>query len=307
LRGGDLCLTDSIVVTRAGECSAAFGSSELGQIHTHAMIAPQRVQARRRARRWATSAQETLTSGVFDVLVLFMAHSSASIEPTPDDPESCAQARTARQLATLQELAEIGMQIARAVRDEALARAEAADEDAPARPSPFGAGDLGLIYSRVARAVRQTLALEARIADDLEKAKFEQGRRRNAAIRTALDERQQEIRDYVAEAIEAEAVEKTSPDREVERLLDDLDERLDAGDYDDALHHGPIGELVARICADLGVIPDWDLWDQHDWALDHLKAQTLAGDIGADRWLLRQNPDERRPAPDESPPPPDSG
>jgi hypothetical protein len=237
-----------------------------------------------------------LTSGSLYVLVLFV-NPSDNLIAAPDED------RTERHLRLLQELAEIGMDIARAVRAEAVAGAPAAEPG----PSRFGGGDLGLIYSRVARAVRQTLALETRLADDLEKARFEQGRRRNAAVRTALDERQQEIRDYVAEAIEAEAVEKKSPDREVERLLDDLDERLDAGDYDDTLHHGPIGELVARICADLGVIPDWDLWDQHDWALDHLKAQTLAGDLGADRWLLRRTPNGVAQPPDESRPPSDSG
>ena len=63
---------------------------------------------------------------------------TAFIEPEPDDPEGRAaarvrgaEARTERQLAMLQELAEIGTQMARAVRDEALARAERV---APAAP-----------------------------------------------------------------------------------------------------------------------------------------------------------------------------
>jgi len=218
-----------------------------------------------------------------------MTDSSACIELTPDDPEDCAeapvcaaQARAARQLAMLQELAEIGMQIARAVRDEALALAAPADEDAPPR-SRFGNGDLGLVYSRVARAVRQTVALETRVAGEIETARVERARRRDAALRWAADERQHEIRDYVAEAIEAEAVEKESSEREVERLLDDLDERLDAGQYDDTLQTAPVGELVERICADLGVIPDWSLWDDHAWAAEHLMARARE-DIGADRW-----------------------
>ena len=227
----------------------------------------------------------------------------AFIEPAPD----AAEARTARQLATLQELAEIGMQIARAVRDAALARAEAADDAPKPPPSRFGGGDLGLVYARVARAVRQTLALETRLAEGLETAKVERRRAHVAAVRAEYEERQHEVRDYVAEAIEAEAVEKHTPEREIERLLDDLDERLDAGDYDDALADAPIGELVARICADLGVIPDWSLWDEHAWALEHLTAQTLAGDLGADRWRYLETADAAPPPDAAAGPPPDSG
>jgi hypothetical protein len=224
---------------------------------------------------------------------------SAFIAPEPDDPEG----RTQRQLAMLHELAEIGMQIARAVRDEALARAELADADAPRPPSRFGGGDLGLVYGRIAKAVRQTLALETRLADGVEQARVERRRAHVAAVRAEYDERQQEIRDYVAEAIEAEAVERQTPEREIERLLDDLDERLDAGDYDDALADAPIGDLVERICADLGVIPDWSLWDDHAWAIAHLKARD-PGDIGADRWRHLETAD---PPPPDAHAPPDSG
>jgi len=135
----------------------------------------------------------------------------------------------------------------------------------------------------LARAVRQTLALEARVAEEIQTARFEAERSRIALIRDAAHQRQTEIRVYVAEAIEAEAVERKSPKRDVERLLNDLDERIEAGDYDDTLETAPIGELVARICADLGVSPDWDLWDDRKWALDHLKAIALE-DIGAERW-----------------------
>ena len=48
------------------------------------------------------------------------------------------------------------------------------------------------------------------------------------------------------------------------------------GDYDEALLNGSIGELVARICADLGVRFDWTLWDDHPWAADHIRDQTAS-------------------------------
>ena len=247
-----------------------------------------------------------MTSGDFDVLVLFMQDESATVESEPEDAEARAEARTARQLAMLQELAEIGLQIARAVRDEALARAEPVDEEAPARVSPFGAGDLGLIYSRISRAVRQTLALESRIAEGLETARFERRRSHVAKVRSAFEDREREVRDYVAEAIENEGAERRIPDNEVERLLDDLDERLEDGQYDDALADGPIAELVARICEDLGVSPDWRIWDDQDWAIDYIK-ERMPDDIGADRWAHLDAPIAAARPPNAHGPPPDPG
>jgi hypothetical protein len=232
-------------------------------------------------------------------------------DPTPDDPEGraearacAAEARRERQLAMLQELAEIGMQMARAVRDEALARAGATDEDAPARPSPFGGGDLGLVYARIARAVRQTLALETRVAEGIEKARTEQAHSQVAAIRTAFEERQHAVRDYVADAIEAEAAERGTPEKDIERLMDNLDERLEDGDYDDALADAPIGDLVARICADLGVTPDWSLWEDQDWAIEYEKSlPPFGGDIGAERWRHLETPGDGAAEPPDGPAP----
>lgn len=260
------------------------------------------------------SATEFLTAARSYVHVLFVDDDAALIAPEPDDPEGRAEARACaalarseRQPAMLQELAEIGMQMARAVRDEALARAEAADEDAapPARPSRFGGGDLGLVYSRIARAVRQTLALETRVADEIEKVRAQEARAAAAALRTVMNWRQSEIRGYVAQAIKAEAVEREAPER-IERLLGELDERLEDGDYDDALaDDAPIGELVARICADLGVTPDWSLWEDQNWAIEYELSLPPDNGIGAERWRRFAHPGGA--APDlPRPPPPDS-
>ena len=235
-----------------------------------------------------------MTFGLRYVLVLFV--------DTEDDPiDAPAESRAERHLRLLQELADIGMDIARAVRAEAMAQEEAAER----APSRFG-GDPGLVYSRIARAVRQTLALEARFADEVGKARFEQERRRVDTGRLIFQRRQDDVRDYVAEAIENEGAERRIPDSEVERLLDDLDERLEDGQYDDALADGPIAELVARICEDLGVSPDWRIWDDQDWAIDYIKDRMLT-DIGADRWAHLDAPVAPARPPDLNGPPPDPG
>ena len=108
----------------------------------------------------------------------------------------------------------------------------------------------------------------------------------------------------IGEAIENEGAERRIPDNELERLLDDLDERLEDGQYDEALADGPIAELVARICEDLGVSPDWRIWNDQDWAIDYIKDR-MPTDIGADRWA--DTPIAPPRPPETIGPPPDPG
>ena len=86
--------------------------------------------------------------------------------PEPIPPEDSAAAR----LAVLRELVEIGMVLARAMRvqAEAVIEAGAATTDAVS-----GVADLGLSFARISRAVRLTLALEARMeAEGTEEARW---------------------------------------------------------------------------------------------------------------------------------------
>jgi hypothetical protein len=171
-------------------------------------------------------------------------------EPSPCGCR-CGDARAERHLTTLQELAEIGMDLARDVRAKAL-------DTAPAPAEPARA-DYGLMFSRIARAVRQTLALEAKLAEDRDardkRSQAEQARRRGL-------QRKSIVRRVVEQAIEAES---DGTDRE--DLLDDFHERFE---YEDDLGFAdrPIAEHVARICRDLGVTPDWSLWADEDWAIE---------------------------------------
>jgi hypothetical protein len=160
-----------------------------------------------------------------------------------------AEARTARHLRGLAELGEIGMELARLVRRQAVEQAAA---------NPDGAVDesLGLVFARIARAVRQTFALEARLADDRRMAQA-------AETRLHVERRKTKVRTAVERVLDAEAGEG-----DAENLFYDLTERLET-DYDDAdFADRPIGELVARICRDLGVTPDWSLWQDEDWAIE---------------------------------------
>lgn len=188
---------------------------------------------------------------------------AAPNDPSQDAPEACLGGeanRSAQRLAMLRELAEIGMRLARGVERQA--------EEPEAAP-----GDVGLVFSRIARAVRQTLALEARLEEEFQvRAKQEQGDRdyrRAREARAPIDRRSRLVRRAVASAIEAD----TDDIESAEQLLECLDERLGDREADDDFMGRPIGELVALICKNLGVRADLSLWEDEAWAMEEAAAR----------------------------------
>jgi hypothetical protein len=170
-----------------------------------------------------------------------------------------ATERAARHGRILTELAEIGIDLARALRRQVLEASAGRSHD----------NDPGLAFARVSRAVRQTLALEARLEDEDRartlQAEAERAARRDdeARVRATAQLRdlihKDEVEEIVARAIEAEG-----PECDVEALLADLHERLEDEDDSTAFADHPIGEQVSRICRDLGLTPDWSLWEDED-------------------------------------------
>jgi hypothetical protein len=209
---------------------------------------------------------------------------ATALDPAPAKPEVCAccdgELRAARRLAVLGELAEIGLALARSLGRQV---ADAAAAEPAGRPRPSG-GDPALAFSRIARAVRLTLALEARFDQDGQAAEAERAARRADDERARLDRRigglilKDEARAIARAAIEAEAGERGG-EIDVERLLADLDERLeDEADWD---CDRPIGEMVARICRDLGVAFDADAWVDEDEAGEDDADEDDAEDVEA--------------------------
>jgi hypothetical protein len=146
----------------------------------------------------------------------------------PADLTTPEEARTERHLRLLAELAELGMTLARTI----VAQAEEGAE---------------LAFARIARAVRQTLALEAKLAEGGQL-------RRERQAREHQYQREAKVRRMVEKAIEADA-----DDSDIDDLLYDLNERL--ADLDDTdFTHRPLIEVVASICQDLGVT-----FDPHQW------------------------------------------
>ena len=171
---------------------------------------------------------------------------------SPEDPAGEAETaeRVARQLAMLRELAELGMGMARAI---------CADAQAPAGVERRFAGDLALMFSRVSKAIRMTLVLEARLAEDLRTA----GARRGEPVPRAQSA--PEALDPTNDRDEAEAVETPQSERN-ERLTDPNEfARLD---------DRPIADWVAVICEHLGVPFDPELWvDEGQDAAPHPRSE----------------------------------
>jgi hypothetical protein len=182
--------------------------------------------------------------------------------------------RADERLDALRELRRVGMAVARAVGRMAEAAADEADGgEAAGRPGrPVAeAGELSLAFARVSRAVRLTVALEERVeqgaaaparaaAEAVERAQraveAEAGRRRAAVASLAQD---------LTESVEGLIEEAAFGDEAAgDRLYEDLCERVDRLD-DAALEDRPMVELIARICADLGLEPDWELWAEEGW------------------------------------------
>lgn len=148
---------------------------------------------------------------------------------------------TERHTTLLGELAELGMKVAR----DLQARVAAAESDEAAQ-------GIALAFQRVARAVRQTLALEARLARDAAaevRAQAQEGlaERREAARRRA-GARQTHIRSVVAQEIF-----RDYEDEEVDAWLTVLEAALDEAALDEAFLDQPVEAAIAAIRASLGL------------------------------------------------------
>jgi hypothetical protein len=171
----------------------------------------------------------------------------AHIAPDPASAAPDARARIEAQLVMLDRLAQVGMEIA-----------EACGREAKAAPV-----EAGLAFARVARAVRMTIALQSRLAKDLaalDRADEVAERARTTKRRTRLA---QLIEDAARAKVDAQReagsrfwADEDAIEDEIEALTSEGYERLtDAEDGD--LWGRPFNEVVAGVCKDLGLSPEW--------------------------------------------------
>jgi hypothetical protein len=217
------------------------------------------------------SSAATLTFDANNVLCLFLNATPTLSATQPVDPPPD---RAAERFAILRELVDIGMEIARAVQGEIRARAEAVEDEAT--ESPKIVADLGLAFSRVSRAVRQTVALEARLED----GRLERRRAAEAAAE-ARSQADGEMAERAAK-VKAKLMQLLYPDRERDHRWDDEGWETLNNDPDDEPDESfvadrPAADVVAGVCGDLGLKPDLSLWAGEDGAA----VSAARGDGGA--------------------------
>jgi hypothetical protein len=177
--------------------------------------------------------------------------------PDHDDPAAWAQAALRRQVERLDALAELGLDMARAI------AAEKPDAAVTA-------------FARVAKVVRLCGLLQARLIKDMEdacrRAKLlapeREAKARIAAIQAdPAHDHKARVERIVERQVRAR---HNGDEEEIERLMLEACDRLDDDDiYRDVMTR-PVGELVGLICKDLGVEPDWERLSQEAWAQEEI-------------------------------------
>ena len=195
-----------------------------------------------------------------------MSDAPATPETEALDPR---EARAADRLADLRRLRKIGMALCEAM----LARVHDAMRD----HEPEDPGAVAREFERLSRSVYRIAALETRLDQD-QAALAVRVRAERASAREAAARSRQEAIKYTTESadsavvdlIEAEEAAGADKDRTT-RLYDALSERLEDPREREDFADLPVSVLVERLCAALGVTPDWSLWEREDWAVEEWK------------------------------------
>jgi hypothetical protein len=202
-------------------------------------------------------------------------------ELSPDDPRAALAEEV---LGALKVLRGIGMALAEGLLEDA--RPKAAGGDEPADPR-IGAAEAALAYSRIARAVRLTVALELRVAQEADEIDGDLAEQRAQAERHARAQRREagfrakEAGFGLVSSVLMEAVGGID-EHEHQRLDENLVEWLHDDEEDEAFAQMSQEQILDDICQALGVTPDPKLW-----AAGELVAAIRAAVIPASRHPAR--------------------
>jgi hypothetical protein len=210
------------------------------------------------------------------------------------DPEANPEARAARRIAVAHRLVEMGLEVAEAVQRRALAQLaaeaegqDADDGEAATCEAPRGRRtDPVAAVERIARTVRLSLALAARLDSD-EPVRRARARSDEAAERDAEAEARKRARearefaelvhaaqreDMVFEVLEAtlkaEGLDRDDVHERAVEISERVAESLSEREWEYDYVRRPVGAVIARLCEDFGLEPDWSLWADQAWAIE---------------------------------------
>ena len=212
-------------------------------------------------------------------------------QPAPSPAEAAPQPATDPAVAR----AELRLTKLARLSDKQLAALDAVKDDG----SPASAESI----AKLSRAVRLTLILEetldnaltARLAGETPKTHTPRdcGGRRAASQGAAKDaDAEGEGEDFFAELktgrkarvreLMVDVIDREIPDRfDHDDVTDALEERLLCDEAYETLEDLPLLDIVERLCADLGLNPDWSRWTGEGWAPNPPFWRPLCSDFAA--------------------------
>jgi hypothetical protein len=158
--------------------------------------------------------------------------------------------------------------------------AEGDDETDPAAKARQAAQDRAdLAYQRVTQAMRYCAALAIRCHNE----RLDREMKRAAEVAVEDKQRRSRRKDQLKRAV-TEAIRHAQKQRDAAFKGKNFDwsgedaarwtllsERLDDEDIEHDLERCSLGELVGRICRELGIKPDWAIWQDAFWALEEAR------------------------------------
>jgi hypothetical protein len=186
--------------------------------------------------------------------------------PAADETPDPAVLRAERRLRLLEELAEIGMELARALKPGAAA--DGVCEDPSDDNAPGKGRDPADAYARLSRAIRLTLVLEAKTDQALRDLKSgvvparqaqraQSAKRADIAAARDLDDRRERVCHLVLRLVQAEFPSV----HEFAALWETLEDRLEEDPAYFDIGERPLREIIERVCKDLKLTPDWSCLD----------------------------------------------
>ncbi len=178
--------------------------------------------------------------------------------PAPDAPQPAidpAAARTERCLVMLERLAEKGMALAEAVKED-------------------GSKESDDSFAKRSRAVRLTIALIMRIQEG-PRVRSASAKARSPANDPGIEASSEAVDPFAAlktgkkarvRELLRDVIDRETPDAEDnDTLVDALDERLLCDDAYDDIENMPLRDVVEHLCNDLQLHPKWYRWTGEGW------------------------------------------
>jgi hypothetical protein len=233
--------------------------------------------------------------------------------PDPAPADAAARARAERHLVVLDQLMEAALRLALAIEQQVTQP----EVDAPKAVE----GDVALAFHRAARAVRMTVALQARLIEERRRPEGAAPAGEPRTLRVVLVETdgterplsggrlepepaphsKAEVHDVLRQVARAGLVPGELTPREAaetaERLAREGVERLETEREFEDIMRRPVSEIIDLICRDLGIAPDWPHLAEEAWALKEMASERVGAPLAPFRPPGQEKPEPRPPRP----------